>query len=281
MFIIITVDDLGLHPAVRRAVKQLSLAGKITSVSLLANGPDVENCFDFNELGIGVQLNVLQGRPLSRQENVSSMLRHDGCFLGDYDVMFKRFLDGKVQLGQIETEWAAQIEFVLDHSVKPTHLTSHQSMHAWPGLMNIAGRLAQRYGIGWIRKPPQCESVLDDAPGNRSDFLNICTMLQTLPEPIRTPDLVWGTGQEQGDGQPMSFLKKYRAADYNVIEIVNTPAHPKHGDKPIANPFVPGPTRAQWGTALIAMESKQWRMVWEELDVKIVHYGQLNGLNKI
>lgn len=275
MFVIITVDDLGLHPAVRKGVQHLLQRGRITSASLLSNGPDAENCLDIDGLGIGVQLNVLQGKPLSPQEDVSTMLRHDGCFVGDYEVMLSRFLDGKIQLGQIETEWSAQIEFVLDHSIQPTHLTAHRSMLAWPGLMNVAGKLAQRYGITWIRRPLPCERLLREAPGNRFGFVNVCTMLQKLSDALRVPDLVWGKDQEEGDGMPLNFLNTMLHAEHDVVEIVGLAALSETGEAEIHKSFVPGPTRAMWASSMAAMDSDQWRMVWDELDVTLVHYGQL------
>ncbi|MFN9910300.1 MAG: ChbG/HpnK family deacetylase, partial [bacterium] len=38
--LIINVDDIGLHPAVRRAVEACAARGTVTSASVLANGPD-------------------------------------------------------------------------------------------------------------------------------------------------------------------------------------------------------------------------------------------------
>lgn len=277
MQIITTIDDLGLHPAVRRAAEHLATRGRATSVSLLPNGPDAKNCFALEGVGLGVQANVLQGKPLSRQDRVSTMLRNDGRFFGNAQELFRRLLQGKVILSQIEQEWAAQIEFVLDHGVVPTHLACHGSMQGWPGLMHIAGRLAERYHIAWIRRPQRCEDVLSTGPGrSRAEFKNVCAMLRRLPDPIRMPDLVWGRGLE-GDGHAMSFLRAMRTAGHDVVEIVGRPGLSVKGDEPLSKGFEAGPNRAHWGASLAAMESGQWRLVYEELDAVSTHYGLVTG----
>ncbi|MBU1247603.1 MAG: ChbG/HpnK family deacetylase [Proteobacteria bacterium] len=281
MYLVTTVDDLGLHIAVRRSVKSLAHAGRITSASLLTNGPDAEESLKIEDIGIGVQLNVLRGRPLSPQAGVSSLLGHDGRFLRDYGELFRRFLSGKIILSQIESEWAAQIQWMIDHGVKPTHLTSERSMHAWPGLMGVAGKLAEQYGVGWVRRPQQCEAVLKDDSGRmRKEFMNICSMLQRQPEPVESPDLVWGQDQEQGDGQPESLLRDLRGSSYEVVEVVFRPGNWQEGDEAVTGGFEPGPTQVEWGTALATLEGRNWGLALEELGVNRVDFRAIDRSGK-
>lgn len=280
MQIITTIDDLGLHPAVRRAAISLADQGRVTSASLLANGPDRDEALKIHGLGIGVELNVLWGRPCSKQHEVSTLLHQNGRFRCDYAELFQCFLGGKINISQIETEWGAQIEWVLDHGITPTHLTSVRSMHAWPGLMLVAGKLAEKYGIRWVRRPQQCESVLKQEKGRiRTEFMNICTMLQRQPEPVENPDLVWGRDQEEGDGLPESFVRDMQGSEHEVVEVVGRPASWLPGDLPVGDGFEPGPSKAEWGSALACMESEKWQLVFKELGAEHVSFATASRRN--
>ena len=82
--LIVNVDDLGLHPAVRRAVEACAAQGTVTSASVLANGPDQDAVRPYPGLTLGAHLNILRGAPLSPPREVTSLVGENGLFLGSF-----------------------------------------------------------------------------------------------------------------------------------------------------------------------------------------------------
>lgn len=276
MFVIINVDDLGLHPAVRRAVIALADKGIVTSSTLMANGPDVEEAVRIGGVGLGVHLNVLRGRPLLQPKRVSSLVTDQGLFLGDYGKLFTRYLAGKVDLLQVEAEWAAQIERIIDLGVTPTHLDSEKHIHAWPGMMAVAGKLAARYDISWVRRPRECAGVLRvDKGGLRTKFLNVCALLQKKPQGVSWPNRVWGIA-DQGERLLPDAFKAYMAGcGDKVVEIVCHPGDPREGDPALPADFGTLRVGSQWRIEYDRLSDPAWHTVFRSMNAKLVHYGQI------
>ncbi|WP_040368563.1 ChbG/HpnK family deacetylase [Paucidesulfovibrio longus] len=276
MFIIVNVDDLGLHPAVRRAVVALSTEGIVTSSTLMANGPDLEESARIGGVGLGVHMNVLRGRSVLQPRLVSSLLGDDDLFLGDYGKLMGRYFAGRVDLRQVESEWAAQIEKIMDLGVRPTHLDSEKHIHAWPGMMAVAGRLAERYGIRWVRRPRECAGLLRfDKGGLRTKFLNVCALMQKKPEAVSWPDRIWGIA-DQGERLLPDAFKEYMAGSNDrVVEICCHPGDPQEGDPPLPVEFGAMRVGSQWSVEFDRLSDPRWRDVLREMDARLVHYGQI------
>jgi predicted glycoside hydrolase/deacetylase ChbG (UPF0249 family) len=60
---------------------------------------------------------------------------------------------GRVNPSDVERELAAQIDRVKSAGVRVTHLDSHQHLHLWPLVGDVALRLAKRFQIPAIRVP--------------------------------------------------------------------------------------------------------------------------------
>jgi predicted glycoside hydrolase/deacetylase ChbG (UPF0249 family) len=151
--LIVNADDLGLSPAVNRGIIELQAAGIVTSASLLMNLPATADALDRTadgRLDVGVHLNLTVGRPLSGP--APGLVGRDGR-LAPLPVVVRRLLRGELRLATVEREWAAQIEALLATGRRAAHLDSHQHLHALPGLLGLAGRLARRYDIGALRLP--------------------------------------------------------------------------------------------------------------------------------
>jgi predicted glycoside hydrolase/deacetylase ChbG (UPF0249 family) len=48
-------------------------------------------------------------------------------------------------------EFAAQIEWALDHGLRPTHLDSHRHAHAFPPIFEGVQKLAKHYNVPFVR----------------------------------------------------------------------------------------------------------------------------------
>lgn len=157
--LIVNADDFGLHESVNRGIYNAHIQGIVTSTSLMAGGDAFEHAVTLKQscpnLGVGVHLTLVGGRPVAPASQISSLVDGQGCFCSSYPVFLARYLRGLIKLGDIERELTAQIEKVKLTGLKPTHLDSHQHLHVVPGISDLVLRLAQRYSIRAIRIPSE------------------------------------------------------------------------------------------------------------------------------
>jgi predicted glycoside hydrolase/deacetylase ChbG (UPF0249 family) len=139
--LIVTADDVGLHRGMTEGAIRAHRDGIVTACSLVANGvafyDAVERLRDVPSLQVGVHLTLVEERSLTGMRVPSSYV---GFLLGQKDV------------AAIERELRAQIERVLAAGVRVTHLNGHQHVHMWPHVFAIVSRLADEYGIGYVRR---------------------------------------------------------------------------------------------------------------------------------
>jgi len=153
--LIVNADDLGWSDGVNRGIAEAHRHGIVTSASLLANGAAfvlaVELARTTPGLGVGVHLNLSDGKPAAEPETVTSLLNDDGEFAVGPESLLLRLARRVLDLGEVEREWEAQITKVREAGIAPTHLDGHKHVHMLPGLFEIALRLAKRHGIAAVR----------------------------------------------------------------------------------------------------------------------------------
>jgi len=139
--LIVTADDVGLHPGMTAGAIRAHREGIVTACSLVANGASfydaVERLRDVPSLDVGVHLTLVEERSLT------------GMRLPRSYVEFVRDMKDRAA---IERELRAQIERVLATGLRITHLNGHQHVHMWPSVFAIVSRLADEYGIGYVRR---------------------------------------------------------------------------------------------------------------------------------
>ena len=167
--LIINADDFGLCKGVNKAVIEAHTTGVLTSATIMANMPESDEAIAIAKktptLGVGVHLNVIDGKPLSSDSIVKLLLDDNGEFkYSAYKLAFKSLLSKKI-LRAIEVELAAQISSIINRGVKPTHLDSHKHFHCFPPVYRIVCSLAAEFGIGAVRWPWEPATVcLSDWP---------------------------------------------------------------------------------------------------------------------
>jgi len=148
---IVNADDLGCAPDVNRAIFELIDRRRVTSATLMANGPAVEEAAKelkkFPRASFGVHLNLTEFAPLAPTPGLAPLLGADGRF---NDNIRRIRLDGRTK-NAILTEWCAQIERLRGLGVNPTHLDSHHHVHTVAGLFPVLKRLQGRYGFRKVR----------------------------------------------------------------------------------------------------------------------------------
>ena len=153
---VLNADDFGMSSAYNKAVLEACPYGLLRSVSLVPNGEAFDEAVDkiipsCPELGIGVHLNIIEGKALSSE--LDQLTDANGTFnkafsqilLKSYNRKDKSFLE------QVEKEFRAQIEKVRSKKIEITHLDSHVHIHSIPPIFEITAKLAKEYEIKQIR----------------------------------------------------------------------------------------------------------------------------------
>ncbi|MGA2915192.1 MAG: ChbG/HpnK family deacetylase [Sedimentisphaerales bacterium] len=167
--LIINADDFGLCKGVNKAVFEAHTTGVLTSATIMANMPALYEAImmakNMPTLGVGVHLNIIDGKPLSSDSGVGLLLNENGEFkYSAYKLAFKSLLNKKI-LKAIEIELAEQISLIIKKGIKPTHLDSHKHFHCFPPVYRIVCSLAADFGIGAVRWPWEPATVcLSDWP---------------------------------------------------------------------------------------------------------------------
>jgi len=154
--LIITADDVGLSEGINQAAHQLFCDGILTTVTMLMNFEATEHAMQLlgasPGLKAGVHLNLTDGYPLTDVPDGIGLTLSDGHFQ-PRTLLFPRSLfpsdDWKTAA---EAEMKAQIEaFIAQRDQLPNHLTTHMHFHIMPSLREMVFRLADNYGIPWVR----------------------------------------------------------------------------------------------------------------------------------
>jgi predicted glycoside hydrolase/deacetylase ChbG (UPF0249 family) len=153
--LIVNADDLAWTEGVNRGIAEAHRNGIVTSATLLANGASFASAVDLAKLtpslGVGVHLNLSDGKPVSPPETVQSIVDARGEFAGGPEALLLRIARRNLRLNEVEIEWESQIQKVRNAGIHPTHLDGHKHVHMLPGMFEIALRLAKRNSIPAIR----------------------------------------------------------------------------------------------------------------------------------
>jgi predicted glycoside hydrolase/deacetylase ChbG (UPF0249 family) len=153
--LIVNADDLAWAEGVNRGIAEAHRNGIVTSTTILANGTAFASAVELVKatpsIGVGVHLNLSDGKPVSPPETVPSIV-NDRCeFKGGPEALLLRVARRNLQLNEVEIEWERQIQKVVNAGIQPTHLDGHKHVHMLPGMFEIVLRLAKRNNIAAVR----------------------------------------------------------------------------------------------------------------------------------
>lgn len=165
MDVIVNADDLGISESVNAKTFDLMQKGRITSATLLANGPSVERACtvlqQYPNCSFGVHLNLTEFSPLTETNGLRKILDADGEFR---EFSIRRVsIDRELSQGVFE-EFCAQIERLQSLEVRISHIDSHHYILSIPRLLFIMKRVQKRYGIrkARISRNIYAERLLDE-----------------------------------------------------------------------------------------------------------------------
>lgn len=155
MKVIINADDLGMNPEVNEAIFDLMSRGIVTSATILANAPFVQDAIAGSVLfpfcSFGVHLNLTEFYPLSGNNELSELLNSRGQFSGVLETAPHKIKKTKALIKAIIDEWSCQIESVLNRGVQISHLDSHQHVHTIPFVFPALKFVQAKFGIRKVR----------------------------------------------------------------------------------------------------------------------------------
>jgi hopanoid biosynthesis associated protein HpnK len=157
MDLIVNGDDFGLTRGVNAGIIQAFREGILTSATLMANGPAFEDAVELGranpQLGVGIHLCLVSGPAVASAKDIPALADRDGQLPKTLFVLLTRLSGGWIPTRQIEREFRAQIQRVLDAGIRPSHLDTHKHTHTHPRVMEALGRVANEFGIRNVRKP--------------------------------------------------------------------------------------------------------------------------------
>jgi chitin disaccharide deacetylase len=161
--LIVTADDLGLTRRVNEAIETAHREGIVTTASLMVNGSAFESAVEIikksPELGAGLHLNLTEGGPVARPDQIPSLADENGFLYRHPFQLMLAILRHRVHRADIEKEIRAQLGMASQAGVLLLHLDGHKHVHVIPQVFEIACRVAPDYGIRAVR------STVERAPG--------------------------------------------------------------------------------------------------------------------
>jgi hopanoid biosynthesis associated protein HpnK len=278
--IIINADDFGLCKGVNEAVAKAHEVGILTSATLMANMPAAEEAVEMAKLnpslGVGVHLNLSDGRAVSKETNVNCLLDSDGQFAYSPLKLSAMCIALHAVRRAIEIELAAQIRWVIDRGLVPTHLDSHKHIHSFPAIFPIVCRLASRFKIPAIRWPFEPKAVcrrpwplLTEDGRKRAAIVRTMAKINRIQNSdfLKT-EILFGiahTGRVD-----VNFFRAVTL--YSPAATAEVMTHPG-----LADGLDPGQTKLieQRKVEFEALCSEKTKHFFKDSSIKLVHYGQL------
>jgi len=277
--LIINADDFGFCRGVNRAVLEAHNRGILTSATLMAGAPAAEEAVEIARqtptLGVGVHLNLTEGKPLSQPDRMRPLLDARGEFtLSPSKLALTSLLIGRLRKA-VEAELAAQIEWVFDHGIKPTHLDSHKHIHAFVTIWPIVCRLAHRFDIPAVRWPWEPPWTANAPPATDRTDRKRARTVRTMARICRRLDArfiknqwLFGLAHTGKIGGEFWSMLAGNMPD-GIAEAMTHPGYPDGLDATKTRLV------AQRLAELDALCSDRTKTIIKDADIELTHYGKL------
>ena len=273
--LIVNADDFGLTEGISVGILRAHREGIVTSTSVLSLGPAYPKVAqwlaDEEDLGVGVHLAAVgEDPPLLSASEVPTLVDRRGRLSGSYKGLVGRMATGRVDLDDVEREFTAQLEAVLELDVPVGHLDAHQHLHLWPPVGRVVLALARRFGIPAVRVP-RYRGVAPLA-------LGVTVLGRRLAGQARRCGLRYpedGTGIEVAGridhDRLQDVLARLAAHGTGAVELS---VHPGEDDDPERHRYDWG---YRWGDELEALTTDAARQAVTRLGFRLATYRDLDG----
>jgi chitin disaccharide deacetylase len=276
--------------------------GLLTSTSLLANAPDADGALQqwkkltaehaagrlpsaaararlddpAQPFGLGIHLNLTQGRPLSGCRYPAELLDPEGRFPGVFAFFARLRRRPDTFQAAIRTELEQQVQVICDHGLQPTHLDGHQYIEMMPQLAQVVSELLDRFGINVVRVARERSLWRSTVLCGRFWKWPLACVKQAFARRFRArmdalgiahADVFFGTVHAGSIDLPLVRRFLASAPNDRLAEIGLHPANPSEGESP--------EDRANgWHDPLAASRPNELRMV---MSAELVTYLEAAG----
>jgi predicted glycoside hydrolase/deacetylase ChbG (UPF0249 family) len=142
--LVVNADDFGLTPDVNAGIVEAHRDGILTAATLMANGDAFEDAVRLARqtpgLDIGCHLVLIGGHSLLTKQAFPATVAQLVAALATRRI-------------RVYDELAAQMHRIVDAGVRPSHLDTHKHTHLAPPVLDAVARLAEEFGVRWVRRP--------------------------------------------------------------------------------------------------------------------------------
>jgi predicted glycoside hydrolase/deacetylase ChbG (UPF0249 family) len=246
--VIVNADDLGRTAGINRGVFEAHGRGIVTSASLMVNLPAAAEAAalakENPELGVGLHLTLTHGAPVSRPEQVPSLVDAQGRFHRRPEG-----LDGVPPVELLDEARAQLRRFRQLLGRDPTHFDTHHDAHYRPAVLETMLTLAWETGLPVRRgSAPMAEQLRREG-------------IPTTDAQVR---------DFHGEGATLeALLGILFAATVGTTEIV---CHPGFVDEDLraSSSYVDDRRRE-----LDVLTQREVRQAIQAVGIKLIHFGQL------
>ncbi|MDZ7695545.1 MAG: ChbG/HpnK family deacetylase [Deltaproteobacteria bacterium] len=154
MKVIFNGDDFGLTPGINRGIIRAFQEGLLCSTSFVPSGEAAAEAISLAKanpgLDVGIHLILSDESPVLHPESLSSVISLGTCF-PSRNRLLKAIVTRKIDYKEVEAEWTAQVETVLNAGIQVSHLDSHQFVHLFPGLLSVCLNIVEKFKIPFLR----------------------------------------------------------------------------------------------------------------------------------
>ncbi len=151
--LIVNADGFGFTYGNNRGILECLPVGVVTSVSVNANFPAVEEAAklieQFPDVSVGIHLDLSVGPCVSDPQDIPALVDTSGRFLEA--AFHRKAMKGEIPHEQMVRELSAQVERLIGRGVAISHWDSHQNRHLYPPFFRAAIEVAGRFGISRMR----------------------------------------------------------------------------------------------------------------------------------
>jgi len=216
IFLAVNADDFGMSGSVSRGILRAHREGIVTSTSLLGNCDDLDQARALldgaPELGVGVHLTLLGGRPVCDPGLVPTLTRgRSDLYARPQDLMLA-LVAGRIDAGEIEREFDAQVTRARDTGLTLDHLDTHRHFGFFPAVGQAMEAVARKHRIAGIRSAverPTLSWATDPVRGLEAGLLT---------------GLAWLTRRRMGalrhGPQSWGYVESGRLDEIRILEIL-------------------------------------------------------------
>jgi predicted glycoside hydrolase/deacetylase ChbG (UPF0249 family) len=282
--LIVNADDYGWSRGITDGILKAHHDGIVTSTSMMVNRPAGEYALaqlpSAPKLGVGIHLTLSDGSPVLPACEVPTLVDTEGKFYCGAEVL-RRLKKRMFSALEIEAEFRAQIRWMKERGITPTHADSHQHLHLYPVAIYAFHRALKADGISCARPSrnryfSKQRQIAGQHGGPLYRQLAVSAYMAYIQKMVyaglKVPDwrLVYhpkyrGDHTLLADGLRES-LENLKKGTYEFV------CHPAEFDPEFTNR---DRIRDERAAEMLVLVEPQWKELIRQQDIKLINYAQL------